>query len=209
MSKKKRVKKAKVSIPPSLTLAPVDANPTFNRTFRFVASTATNNLVVSRGDLLNLLQMCLVTGTGTTGARVINSIKLRWLSIRPGLSYTTAFNTVALTWLGQYAKAKVETVSIMGSAASPELLTKPPKDSVAGFWAISGVDEAENVFSLDVTAGTVIDVNVSFVLQNFITLGLNPIVTTSTKAVTLGVMYVAAVDGTVSNVFTPVGALQW
>jgi hypothetical protein len=207
--KARKVLRQRVPMPLISMLQPVDANPTFNRTFRFASSAAANNLIVSRGDLFSLLQMCLVTGTGTNGARVIGAVELRWIRVRPGISSTTApFNTT-LTWLGQYAKPKVETISTMGPSMVPELLTKPPKNSVAGFWAISGIDESENVFSIDTQAGTVLDVNLSFVIQNFVSTPINPVISTSTKSVTAGIVYTAALDGTSTNVFSPIGALQW
>jgi hypothetical protein len=207
--KARKVKKMSVPKPLSVMLEPVDSNPTFNRTFRFTASGGANNLIISRGDLLNLLQIATASGTGAAGARLINCIELRWIRVRPGVSSAVAITTVSLTWLGQYAKSKTETLSVMGSSNVPELLTKPPKNSVAGFWAVSGIDETENVFSMDLTVGTVVDVNVSFVLQNFIATPLNPVATTSTKTVTSGVVYCAALDGTSTNIFTPLGALQW
>jgi hypothetical protein len=186
----------------------VDTNPTFNQTFRFVASGTTGNLVVSRQDILALLQ---VSYASTTGYRLINSAVINWLDIYlpPPATTTPAYQIFSMTWLGAYAKAKVLQLTSLGTAAISHLRTRPPKNSVASFWSISGTDESEPLFSMDVTANVVIDVNLSYTLQNFVDYNAAAVSSTSSKTLTTGVLYGAALDGVASNVMTPLGRLQF
>jgi hypothetical protein len=215
MNKRPRVKRSKaLTIVRAPGLIPqVDFNPTFNQTFRFYCSATTNNLIISRGDLLNLLVMACSTGTaGTSGSRLMFATKVNWIHVYvppvpPNSSSVVTIST--LTWEGEYGKHKVVGSTALGAAMPSEYRTKPPRDTEAGFFSLSGSDEAQPLFNMDVVVNTLVDINLSFTLQNLVDNSSGQTIVTSTKTVAQGVIYCSALDGTSTNVFTPIGRNQW
>jgi hypothetical protein len=182
----------------------LDSNPTFNRTFRFQAGASTNNLIVSRGDMLNLMQLAITTGSG---GRIIGAIKINWVELSVPPAATSA--SASMTWLSAFGKPKVVSVTSLGSAEIMRLRTRPPEHTTASFYSITGSSESEPLIGLDVPSLTLFDVNVSFTFQNYIDNAAAPVVTTSTKTLTTGIIYCAALDGVSTNVLSPLGMAQF
>jgi hypothetical protein len=217
MARKPRPRKTamETSVPRSLGASPaalplVTTSPVFTQTMRFSASSATGNLGVSRGDLLNMLVLGVSTSTGYS---ILECIKLNYMDIYlPPASATNSTNMV-LTWLSTLGQNKVVALTTLGTALPAYVRVRPPKDSFAGLWSsnqtTTGGYNTENLFSFATATGMVVDVNVSFCLQNQYGAAYTPLVQTSTRAISAGVLYTAALDGTSSNVLTPIGRLQF
>jgi hypothetical protein len=182
----------------------LDSNPTFNRTFRFQAGASTNNLIVSRGDMLNLMQLAITTGSG---GRIIGAIKINWVELSVPPAATSA--SASMTWLSAFGKPKVVSVTSLGTAEIMRLRTRPSEHTTASFWSITGSSESEPLIGYDVPSLTLIDVNVSFTFQIYLDIAAAPVVTTSTKTLTAGIIYCAALDGVSTNVFSPLGMAQF
>jgi hypothetical protein len=182
----------------------LDTNPTFNRTFRFYAGSSTNNLIVSRGDVLNLLQSAISTGSG---GRIMGSAKVNWieLSVPPN----GVAQTLSMTWLSALGKPKVVNLTTLGTAEVARLRTRPSEHTTASFYSITGSSESEPLVGLDIPANAILDVNISFTFNNYINNATVPVVTTSTKTLVPSIMYCAAFDGVSTNVLIPLGILQF
>lgn len=210
--KSRRMKKSKVQpiVRGPGVLPMIDANPTYNQTFRYYASTTSNNLIFSRADILNVLQMALSTGTSSTsGARIFFAAKVNWIRVYVSPSSTSTPETCNLTWEGMYGKHTVVSATTLGVSTASEFLTKPPRDSEAGFYSLSGSQETQPLFNMDISQYSVLDINLSFTLQNLIDNSSGATITSSTKTVGQGIIYTAALDGTSTNVMVPVGRQQW
>jgi hypothetical protein len=118
-------------------------------------------------------------------------------------------NTFSLTWASQLGCPRTMNLSTMGTASIGYLNSRPPVDSLAAFWSITGSNESELLFNCDTPAAAVFDIHVTYMLQNFVTATVAPVITSSTVALTTGVVYVAAADGTTTNALVPDGWLQF
>jgi hypothetical protein len=108
-----------------------------------------------------------------------------------------------------YGKHTVVSAMTLGTSIPSEFYTKPPRDSEAGFYSLSGSQETQPLFNMDIPQYTVLDINLSFTLQNLIDNSSGATITSSTKTVGQGIIYTAALDGTSTNVMVPVGRQQW
>jgi hypothetical protein len=209
--KGKKQKSRKIAVPRGPGVLPmVEFNPTNNRTFRYFANAAANNLIVSRGDLLNTLVMACSTGTaGTTGARLMFAVKVNWIHVFVSPNSNVLPQQTNLTWEGMYGKAKVIGTTTLGISNTSEFHAIPPRNTEAGFYSLTGSQESQPLFNMDLSASTVVDINLSFTLQNLVDNSTGATIVSSTKTVAQGYVYCSALDGTATNVLTPLGMLQW
>jgi hypothetical protein len=160
--------------------------------------------------MLNVLQLALSTGTASTsGARLLFAVKVNWIRVYVTPTTSATPQTASLTWQGMYGKAKVESVTTLGASIPSEFFTKPPRDTEASFFSLTGSQESQPLFNMDVPQYTIIDINLSYTFQNLIDIAASATITTSTKSVGQGIIYGAALDGTSTNVMVPLGRLQW
>jgi hypothetical protein len=185
-----------------------DSNPTFNQTFRYSASGVANNLIVSRGDILGILQCANGSGTAQPMSRLMNGVKVNWVDVYLLPNGGTSPTQTTFTWQSAFGKNRVYSLIAVGSANIPHFRAVPPRNSTASFWSITGSNESEPLFNMDTVTGVIIDINVSFTLQNFVDVTTNPVVTNSSKTVVGGIVYGFALDGIVTNILVPVGRLQ-
>lgn len=176
----------------------------FFRTVRYVANAA-GNILVSRANILNTL--IVNTSNVATNYRLAESVRLVHIehySIAT-TSTGTAPTTISMEWLSEYGPARLVSDTSLGSATPSHYNSVPPRDSVASFWSVSGVNESTGLFFLAVNANDVIDVRFEIVLQDFGTHG-SPTSYTSTANGTIGTMYTTPLDGASGKV-VPVGVL--
>jgi hypothetical protein len=143
---------------------PFDASVTFGKTMRFSCTTAVN-LSVQRSDLLAMFVMA--TGANTS-YRLMSAVKLRRIRIwsnPPGVAAAGA-RTTSILWLSEQGPARLVSDSGIGSTFGAKLSSVPPSGSLAGFWSITGVDESVQLFILQLNVGDVVDVDLTFQLQN-------------------------------------------
>jgi hypothetical protein len=191
---------------PGGSLPMVESTPTFNQTLRYVASANANNLTFSRADLLGVFQMAV---SSSTGYRLLNSVKINWIDLYlPPVSGGS--QSISFAWLSEYAKSKVIVLSTMGTAEIAYTRIRPPVDTTAPFFSITGSGEVDPLFSIDVLTSMVLDINLSFTYQNFVATAIaGNFLNTSTKTLTAGAIYTAALDGTSTNIMVPAGRLQF
>jgi hypothetical protein len=188
------------------SLPMVETTPTFNQTLRYAATANANNLTFSRADLLGIFQMAV---SSSTGYRLLNSVKINWIDLYiPPLA--GASQSISFAWLSEYAKSKVIILSTLGTAEIAYTRIRPPVDTTAPFFSITGSGEVDPLFSCDVITNMIMDINLSFTYQNFVaTTVAGNFLNTSTKTLTAGAIYTAALDGTSTNIMTPFGRLQF
>jgi len=147
---------------------PVQANPTFRKTFRYVSSSAESKDAdtISMASLQNLMFL----GIASTSARgVIACFKLVEVEVW-GCSSSSAFSTIELDWLGKESSNK--TLVSSGSTVVPaHIKSRPPKGSNLRNWYAGQMlfdfgtpTKSDLAFSVLCTSGDIIDVTVDFQL---------------------------------------------
>jgi hypothetical protein len=117
---------------------------------------------ITRGDILNRLAMGL---SATTAARLFAAVKVRKIILFAGL-VSGGDASVNMQWVSEYGLPKVIS-DISSSATYPARVeSAPPKDSIASFWSLAGVNESQVMLELQVPTGGYIDLHISAVLQN-------------------------------------------
>lgn len=187
------------SLPPMRTLT-----PTYNVIHRFT-TTSTANEAISITEMLGALGGIATSATTVqpwTSSFKINSITI-WL---PQLS---SANNATIWWTfladGLYPDKVFDSSIPDGITSSSALVFRPPKKSSAGFWVNSILPSSTALFTIGVTVGCIIDVNVDATLgvANDTTSSIPPI---SVTTATLGNIYYLALDGPSNNKIRPVSA---
>jgi hypothetical protein len=170
---------------------------TFGKTFRFSCAVS-GTKAITRAQLLNLLVMNAVN---LANYRLCDAVKIRRVRIwsnPPGVAQGAAPSApVALQWLSEYGPTKVVSDSGMGFSDGAKISSKPPPMSLASFWCLTGTAEAVTLFELQVLEGDVIDIDLTFRLQNQAVLAGGAevaTVVTSTADGTAGVVYCLSLD---------------
>jgi hypothetical protein len=172
--------------------------------YRFMASGALTGFAITRGFLLNLISVGQLAGIGPNSlSRVSSGVKLNRIEMRSPTGGTdVAVTTMALEWLSSLGPTSE--VSDTGTALHPPFIsTSPPRQSLAGFWSLTGSVESEQLFLLTVPTGCVIDVWLDHIMQD----GESPVTQVPTASPINGAVYCLALDGITSNVLKPVSYL--
>jgi len=177
--------------PPSL-----EASISFGRTVRF---TAANSGVhsITRAQLLNLLVM---TTGANTAYRICDAVKVKKIRIwgnPPGLASAGIVPPCSVQWFSEAGPSKIVSDVGMGSTFGAKINTAPPQMSLAGFWSLTGTNEATVLFDIGCEAGDTIDVDLTFRIQNqFLTAAGAEAATmvSTTAAGTVGVVYGLSLD---------------
>ncbi len=169
--------------------------------FRFTAAAA-SSVIITRAQLLNLISMATTT---TNQYRVIAAIKLNrveaWVN-PPVLG--AASSQVALEWMGTYAPTNTVADSSMGVSPA-HIRTKPPKESSASWWSLSGTNESTELFAFTFSIGAIIDIDVSI---NFVeSEGATAAENGTAAASTVGRVYYNYLDGFATKRLAPVGGV--
>jgi hypothetical protein len=153
--------------------------------------------------MLNILALAT---TGIIGSRLFGAVKVRWISVYSQSG--SGGGDVYLQWFSESGAQKLLT-DTSTSTAYPACIVeaKPPKDSLAGFWSISGVNETDTLFVLDSTLGAYVDVAVSYTLANN-DLGAVPPTVLAVTGVS-GVIGQCALDHSGSATFGSVGWISY
>jgi hypothetical protein len=144
----------------------VKQKPQLVRNFRFENVGGDDLIIVTRACLLKLLVQSATTGSGNLSKTIFSSIKINHISLW-GSNISTEFSTVSLEWESQRGPAVLLTDT--GTLSSPaHISTKPPRESLAGYWSqVSTLDTRnEPLFRVSSPLHSIIDVHVSFVLSD-------------------------------------------
>jgi len=167
------------------------ANVRFKHRFRFMSTSNQGSLSITRAMLLNLY---LSTGAGPAVYRVFHGVKLNKIEMwspEGGASSSGAPQQMGIEWLSNLGPTSE--VSDTGNMFNwAHVVTSPPRNSLAGFWSMSGQSESEILFNLQVPLSAVIDIWVEIILND----GNSAVVLTGfTNSPTSGVNYFSYLDG--------------
>jgi len=178
---------------------PFTATISANKTFRFSSGTNAGTFPITRGMLLNLVSMCSVA-VGSSQARLLNAVRLKSVEMwgNPPLLGGVPVVT-SVEWVGQNSPSTLISDTSMGVNAA-HVLARPPPDSSNRWWSITGSNESEVLFEIEVPAGTIIDVKAAI---RFIDdeAGVSA---EAGAAATLGTVYYNYLDGFASKKLAPI-----
>jgi hypothetical protein len=156
------------------------------------------NFGLTRAMLLNHL---VVNTAANANARIISGYKLNRITARsePQGGLAASNVTTSVEWTSTYGPSKIVSGTSMGIHPA-KICTKPPKQSLASFWSLTGSSETDVIAILNFPAGSVIDIDYTIILSN----GETPVSVASTAAGTVGTLYMLYLDGSTSGQIAPV-----
>jgi hypothetical protein len=145
--------------------------------------------LITRYDVLNFL----LSGFSTNSCyRVAGSVRVNMISL--WLSSAASGNqALSITWDCVAAPFVIKSSEQMGLARPAHVVSRPPKNSSASWWSVTGSNESDNLFLLNCPAGTVIDVSFSYCLMDPQSQSHVNIATSQTP--TFGAIYRAPLNG--------------
>jgi hypothetical protein len=161
------------------------------KTVRFTATSALTFSVL-RASLLDLFVMA---ETAVSAGRIFEAVKVRRVRIwgnAPGAG-AVATRTSGVQWQSTYSPSKVVSDSGSGATYGARISTKPPAMSLAGFWSLTGVNETDALFVLQLNQGDVVDLDLTFRVQNNI-FGTDVPAAVTVIGATVGTVYCLALD---------------
>jgi hypothetical protein len=175
------------------------------RTIRFVNATG-GTLTNQQFTLYGLLGAfgCMATAANTIYP-IFDSVKIHKATLWSSQQSTGVTNNVAIKWDSSYVNTNNrEFISTTMSSAAPAMLvSKPPGDSLTGFWSALGGGN-QTLFLVSCPNGTIIDIHMSALMSDDEV--LVPITTVST--VTAGSVYYLTPNFGFGHPFIPVGVLS-
>lgn len=167
--------------------------------FRF-QSTGSGTFSITRANLLNLLAVGLNNSPAL--GRIFSGVKLNRIDMRvPTGSSDVSLSSLSVEWTSTLGPSSE--VSDTGTPLHPPYITStPPRMSLSSFWSLTGSNESDVLMILVIpAAGAIIDVWVSFVLQD----GQTAVLLTPTATPVTGQVYALALDGVgAANKLVPV-----
>jgi len=175
-----------------------ESNVKSHHRFRFVASSAESNFA--------LTDTCVLAAMGSMGTvsnsivtALFRSFKIKRLEMwsAPPSQGTSA--TCSVEWFGFGNSPSIEhSDTTLSVAKNAHISVKPPSQSLASFWQKS---TNTNLFVLNFTAGTIIDIIVDLILNDDEGTALSTAVSTAT----VGTVYYLALDQVLgSHILVPV-----
>ncbi len=167
---------------------------------RFSCVGATSR-TIRQYELLDLI--CMATAANAACC-VFAAGRLRKVEIwAPGTVGATTSATI--TYLGSVnfgSANQLMSDSTMGADRPLHLCTKPPKGSLSDAWFIDAA--GDNLFSVVLPAGAIVDIEVEYVLRNSENVRA---VTAAVVGATVGRVYIRALDSAGGASLIPVGAV--
>jgi hypothetical protein len=156
-------------------------------------STSENKMYVKRSDLLNLIGLSY---SSSAAYRIIQAIRLRAVHIwtDPNQSVTSANTFDTFSWLGPDTRPTATVTTSMGTSQVGYQYHVPPKKSLAAFWSSSGSNESDVLFSITVQGGDVIQLDVTYQLQNAVTGPFTETSISTTSTLAVGYLYCFSLD---------------
>ena len=147
------------------TLPPNTAEISSSKRIRYNEVTA-GATTITRKDLLNLV---VIPDTTTTAYGLLKSCRILKIEIWSVVS--TATNPIGtgadctVTWLSNLGRQTVARCTQMGVAPG-YLKTRPPENSLAGFWTQANSDLTEQICTIDAENGSIIDITFELIFAN-------------------------------------------
>lgn len=172
---------------------PLCTDDLVSTSFRYTAS-GTTNITVTRAILLNSFGLASST---TNLYRLIGAIRIRAVHVwsapnsNPALDFITEFG-----WNSPDTRPSVGITTSMGTSEIGYRKYVPPKKSLAAMWSISGSNESDAIFTLNFNTGDVIQLDVTYQLQNAYVPSFTPTSITVGGTATAGYLYLLDLDHT-------------
>jgi len=148
-----------------------------------------------------LLNLVLVTPTAVTSVRLFEGVRLKRLELwtQPVALGSPASN-LSVEWLGENGPSTVVSDTSIGVSPA-HIRTRPPPCSSSQWWCMSGQQESDGLFTLNLPANSTIDVilDVRFVETENPTAGDIP------AGAGIGQLYGDYLDGISSGKVIPIG----
>jgi len=165
----------------SSVIRPYKADNILNFSIRYQCVTAVTH-GITRAMLLNTL--LLNQNGGMSNYRLCAAVRVNKVRI-----YTAV--TCSLEWSSAYGPSSATIVQGTSTTASGILEQKPPKNSLASYWSLTGSNESEVLMVVGLSTGDVIDVDYSIVLMD----QEAPVNVTTAGSGTVGQLYRSYLDG--------------
>ncbi len=168
--------------------------------FRF-RSTSTAGVQITTKSLQNLLVMA---SSATSVYSLISAWKLNYVEVW-GFPSASAASTISIEYNGESGiqtgrSRRVQDVSL-GNSFPSHVKLAPSKDALASKWqSNSSLTSSVNLFSLGLTAESIVDVSLSFVLND----SSVPIGPTTVAGATTGLIYIRSLDNESGTLLPPV-----
>jgi len=178
-------------------LKPYKADVIFGMTLRYQVTGAsiTSPKPIIRAFLLDTI--IANKSSGTTNVRILAAVRVNSVTL------TTSTNA-GILWSSQYAPSQLTTVNGTSTTAAGIYRSRPPANSTASFWSLTGSNETEVLFSLLATSNDYIDVSMSCVFMD----SESPINVTTVNAGVVNSVYRTYLDGPAGGAqMVPVGPL--
>ncbi len=176
----------RISHPPA-----IQATFTGRKTMRFKASSALTNVDITQADLLDLVFMAL---TATTGDRLFNSMRLRYVEIWGPMASDLVPVTVSIEYVTGTAliggRSIISSDTSMGSSQPAHVRSAPAADALANMWFNSSA--SSTLVRLNGPTNSVVDVNFEYALSDA-TSGIA--ITNAPVGATAGTVYYGGLDG--------------
>jgi hypothetical protein len=175
------------------------------RTIRFVNSTGGN----LTGQQFSLYGLVGAFGTVATASNTVypifDSVKVHKVTCWCAQQATGVTNNIAIKWDSSYVNTNNrEFISTTMSSAAPAMLTsKPPGDSLTGFWSALGGGN-QTIFLLSCPSSAIIDIHMSAIMSD----DEVAVPITTSSAVTAGSVYYLTPNFGFGHPFVPVGVLS-
>jgi hypothetical protein len=201
MPRRKRKNKRNSSTVPRILQ--IDASVRVRHRYRFQKGSAASGapINITRANLLNLM---LVGSGAFSGYRIIAGIKLKRIEIIStfGTGSTTDPVPISLEWLSNYGPSAQSSDTASNVSVNACIKTSPPKQSLASFWSLTGVNESEVLCKLILpqNASHTVDLWVDIVLMDDET----PVTVVTAALSTAAQFYLSYMDGQSTSVLVPV-----
>jgi len=171
----------------SVDLPHINQKPKQTRCLRYVATSATTQIVVAVADLRGMIGA--VTNASTLFIPLIDSFRLKRVGISAVLSGATGAGTVTFAWEGPNVPDIADT-SYVGVAVPTTRSYYPPPDTSVGWWYDNGATSV-NLFSIQTSAvdsgdtTVFLDIEFEYIIQD----GASSTLTLSANASFTGIAY--------------------
>jgi hypothetical protein len=137
-----------------------------------------------------MLATLLVNTSGTTAnSRIISGIKLDRIEMYGAPQ--AANKPIAIEWVSNYGPTSEISDQSLGASIISQIKSSPPRNSLAGFWSMTGSNEGEQLCLITAPASTIINVWTTIVLQD----GETPASQATTSSGVTGTLYLTSFDG--------------
>lgn len=178
----------------------INSNVRTQHRFRFLASGAVTNQIISSNGLLGM-SGTIGTVTNSTVTLCYESVRLKSVEVWAPPAAQGGAATVSVEWIGSANSPSIEVSdTTMSVAQNAHIKCAPPKMSLASFWQIS--DTSANLFTLNCPTGSVVDISVELM---FVDRSTAPATISAIATVVVGRVYFLALDApSATHVLVPV-----